>query len=137
MWIAARVQHLRVQRFVRGSRVLFTGPTNLFLAKFSLKIDLTSLFTYLKIILLQCFQFSVVRGIQTNLKLLNNEKHWHMRERERERERTSCHWWSAQKVSANGLGRENNQCRWFVSILHHLPTLTAPMTFKVYLIIEY
>ena len=43
-----------------GSRALFMGPTNLFfLTKFLLKMGLTSLFTYLKIILLQCFQFSV------------------------------------------------------------------------------
>ena len=41
-----------------------------FSATFSLKISLTALFTYLKIILLQCFQFSVfskVNCIQTDL----------------------------------------------------------------------
>ena len=36
------------------------------LANFSLKLGLTVLFTYLKIILLQCFQFSVINGIQTD-----------------------------------------------------------------------
>ena len=37
-------------------------------AKFSLKLGPTTLFTYLKIILLQCFQFSTINGIQTNPK---------------------------------------------------------------------
>ena len=32
--------------------------------KFSLKLGLTALFTYLKIILLQFFQFSAIKGIQ-------------------------------------------------------------------------
>ena len=45
--------------FSSGSRALFTGPTNPFSTKFSLKMGLTALFTHLKIILLQCFQFSV------------------------------------------------------------------------------
>ena len=44
---------------VSGSRALFTGPTNIFFQQiFLLKIDLTALFTHLKIILLQYFQFS-------------------------------------------------------------------------------
>ena len=38
----------------------------LFSEKFSLKIGPTTLFTYLKIILLQCFQFSIISSIQTN-----------------------------------------------------------------------
>ena len=47
-----------------GSRALFMGPTNLFfLTKLLLKMGLTSLFTYLKIILLQFFQFSVFSKI--------------------------------------------------------------------------
>ena len=37
-------------------------------ANFSLKLGLTVLFTYLKIILLQYFQFSTINGIQTDLK---------------------------------------------------------------------
>ena len=40
-------------------------PQVLFLAKFSLKLGLTTLFIHLKIILPQCFQFSVISGIQT------------------------------------------------------------------------
>ena len=35
---------------------------------FSLKLGLTVLFTYLKIILLQCFQFSAISGFQTDPK---------------------------------------------------------------------
>ena len=54
--------------FVCGSHALFTGPASTFLAKTTLKLDPTTLFTYLKIILLQCFQFSVISGIQTDLK---------------------------------------------------------------------
>ena len=33
---------------------------------FYLKLSLTALFTHLKIILLQCFQFSAISGIQTD-----------------------------------------------------------------------
>ena len=55
-------------------RALFTsksvGPVHcsrdlqiLFSAKFSLKLGHTALFTHLKIILLQCFQFSAISGI--------------------------------------------------------------------------
>ena len=38
---------------------LFKGPTTTLFIKKILKMDLTILFTHLKIILLQCFQFSV------------------------------------------------------------------------------
>ena len=51
-------------------RALFTDPQTSFLAKFSLKIGLTALFTHLKIILLQYFQFSTINDIQTDPKLL-------------------------------------------------------------------
>ena len=37
---------------------------------FSLKLGLTVLFTYLKIILLQYFQFSAISGFQTDSKYL-------------------------------------------------------------------
>ena len=37
-----------------------------FSSKTTLKPSPTTLFTYLKIILLQCFQFSGINGIQTN-----------------------------------------------------------------------
>ena len=48
-----------------GSCVLFTGPTNhFFLVKLLLKMGLTVLFTHLKIIWLQYFQFSIISGIQ-------------------------------------------------------------------------
>ena len=51
---------------------LAVGPMHethkpLFSIKLSLKIDLTTLFTHLKIILVQCFQFLVISGIQTEL----------------------------------------------------------------------
>ena len=46
-------------RFLCGSRALFTGPASTFLAKTTLKLGLMALFTHLKIILLQYFQFSV------------------------------------------------------------------------------
>ena len=36
------------------------------LAKFLLKLDLTVLFTHLKIVLLQYFQFSAISSIQTD-----------------------------------------------------------------------
>ena len=36
------------------------------LANFELKLSSTALFTHLKIILLQCFQFSTISGIQTD-----------------------------------------------------------------------
>ena len=42
--------------------ILFTGPTSLYLEKI-LKMSLTTLFTHLKIILLQCLQFSVFSKI--------------------------------------------------------------------------
>ena len=46
-------------------------PQVLFLAKFSLKLDPMTLFTQLKIILLQCFQFLAISGIQTDPKYLS------------------------------------------------------------------
>ena len=61
-----------------GSRALFTGLTILFFQQFFQKKNCpTTLFVHLKIILLQCFQFSVfnkISGIQTdpkNNKLFN------------------------------------------------------------------
>ena len=47
--------------FFGGSCVLFTGPANTFFfsRKITLKLGLTVLFAYLKIILLQYFQFSI------------------------------------------------------------------------------
>ena len=39
-------------------------------ANFTLKLDLTALFTYLKIILLHYFQFSAISSIQTDPELL-------------------------------------------------------------------
>ena len=52
---------------VSGSHVLFTRPTNLtFQQLFSLKMGHTVLFIHLKIILLQCFQFSAFSCIQTD-----------------------------------------------------------------------
>ena len=50
--------------FFCGSRALFTGFASTNFSKFFLKRGLTGLFTHLKIILLQCFQFSIINGIQ-------------------------------------------------------------------------
>ena len=60
-----------------GSSALFTKLANtFFLAKTILKLNLTALFTYLKIILLQYFQFSTINDIQTYpQKLSSNGKH--------------------------------------------------------------
>ena len=43
---------------------------------FKLKLGLTALFTHLKIILLQYFQFSVISGIQTNPKMNSDRLGW-------------------------------------------------------------
>ena len=52
-----------------GSRALFMGPASFFLAKTTLKLGCpTTLFTHLKIIFLQCFQFSAISSIQTDPK---------------------------------------------------------------------
>ena len=50
----------------RRHYLLFTGPTITLFRKKILKMGLMVLFTYLKIILLQCFQFSAFSCIQTN-----------------------------------------------------------------------
>ena len=52
-----------------GSRVLFIGLTSTFLIKTTLKLSPTVLFTYLKIILLQCFSFQF--SIFSNKRYLN------------------------------------------------------------------
>ena len=57
--------------FSSESHILFMGPANtFFLKKFyrkkTLKLSPTVLFTYLKIILLQYFQFSGISDIQIN-----------------------------------------------------------------------
>ena len=64
---------------ISGFHVLFTRPTNYFFFKknITLKMNLMILFTHLKIILLQCFQFSVISGIQTDtVRLDSAEKHY-------------------------------------------------------------
>ena len=53
-----------VQRLFGGSRALFTGPASTFFHKNNFKTGFHVLFTYLKIILLQCFQFSVFNNKQ-------------------------------------------------------------------------
>ena len=50
--------------FFTGSRELLTGPASTFSAKTTLKLSPTVLFTHLKIILLQCFQFSIFNNKQ-------------------------------------------------------------------------
>ena len=48
-----------------GPWALFMGPTTWKKnANLTLKLGPTALFTHLKIILLQCFQFSIINGIQ-------------------------------------------------------------------------
>ena len=54
--------------FLVGLWALFMGPTSRENANLTLKLGFTALFTHLKIILLQCFQFSVISGIQTDPK---------------------------------------------------------------------
>ena len=55
-------------RFFCGSHALFTDPQVQISANFSLKLIPTTLFTHLKIILLQYIQFSVINNIQTDPK---------------------------------------------------------------------
>ena len=54
--------------FLVGFRALFIGPTTQVWKKanLTLKLGPTTLFAHLKIILLQCFQFSTISGIQTD-----------------------------------------------------------------------
>ena len=54
--------------FFSGICTLFIRPANTFFSKNNFKNGSTALFTHLKIILLQYFQFSVINGIQTNPK---------------------------------------------------------------------
>ena len=60
---AEMIFQLRPTSFT-GSRALFTGPASTFSAKTTLKLSPTVLFTHLKIILLQCFQFSIFNNKQ-------------------------------------------------------------------------
>ena len=53
-------------RLSMGSMHCLWDPQTFFLTKFSLKMDHTALFTNLKIILLQYFQFSVIIDIHTD-----------------------------------------------------------------------
>ena len=55
-------------RFSVGPTHYSWDPQVLYLAKKTSKLSLTILFTHLKIILLQYFQFSVISGIQTHPK---------------------------------------------------------------------
>ena len=61
VWIQTRQCLCMCWLFVCGFCVLFSEPTRTDFSKlnFSLKLSLTVLFTYLKIILLQCFYFLV------------------------------------------------------------------------------
>ena len=64
--------NVRFYDLLKNSRfcVMFTGPINTFSAKKFLKLRLTILFIYLKIILLQYFQFLIISSIQTDPKNL-------------------------------------------------------------------
>ena len=62
VWVCVCALYAFCMGPVRCSR----DPQVLFSAKTTLKLGLTTLFTHLKIILLQCFQFSAISGIQTD-----------------------------------------------------------------------
>ena len=51
--------------FFYGSCALFMRPTSTDFSKFFFKTGFQALFTHLKIILVQYFQFSAISGIQT------------------------------------------------------------------------
>ena len=65
VWIVLKITFQLILTFSSGScgswdmQVLFSGKT-------TLKLGLMKLFTHLKIILLQYFQFSAISGIQTH-----------------------------------------------------------------------
>ena len=61
VWIVLAPGHLGI---FYGSCTLFTGLQVQILAKITLKLGLTVLFTHLKIILLPCFQFSIFSNKQ-------------------------------------------------------------------------
>ena len=65
-------EHLDTLKSSSGSCALFMRPTTFFSTKLSLKIDLMILFTYLKFILLRCFQFSIISSIQTDSRCVLN-----------------------------------------------------------------
>ena len=64
--IAASCERFTCPTFFSGSHALFIRPASIFFIKIILKLGSTVLFTHLKIILLQCFQFSTINGIQTD-----------------------------------------------------------------------
>ena len=64
VWIAFSMLVLRVCVYQLVSYTVHETYKSLFSIKFLLKIVPMALFIYLKIILLQCFQFSVISGIQ-------------------------------------------------------------------------
>ena len=63
VWIALKLFQCLCLAFLVGPVYYLQDPQVLFSTKFSLKLDLMTLFTHLKIILLQCFQFSAISGI--------------------------------------------------------------------------
>ena len=67
---SGRPRVLRVCIFLAGSRALFTRPVWI-LVNVKLNMGPMALFTHLKTILLQCFQFSAISGIQTNTQCPN------------------------------------------------------------------
>ena len=70
IWIALKTENSKRARlpffFCMGLMHYSWDPQVRISANFSLKLGFTALFTHLKIILLQCFQFLVISGIQTN-----------------------------------------------------------------------
>ena len=61
--IAASCERFTCPTFFSGSHALFIRPVSIFFIKITLKLGPTVLFTHLKFILLQCFQFSTINGI--------------------------------------------------------------------------
>ena len=66
VWIALASAVAISLRFCVDPVYYSQDPRLFFSATFSLKLGPMTLFTHLKIILLQCFQFSTISGIQTN-----------------------------------------------------------------------
>ena len=73
---------------------------SLFLATFSLKMGPTTLFKHLKIILQQCFLFSVLSGIQTNLRSIEMSDYFWTKPRYRDL-KTHCDFNNVPRVCTN------------------------------------
>ena len=66
VWIALKRKTQHACFFSMGPMYCSQDSQVRISANFTLKLGLTALFIHLKIILLQCFQFSTISGIQTD-----------------------------------------------------------------------